>query len=309
MTRNARMTALVCVVLAFATVACAKSKTTTTGSSPTPTPIPTATIGACVTQAGSQAPATPKGVDFKTQLKESGVLNVGSDNDFPPFESIQPGQKDPEGFDVDIYKEVAKRLGVTAKSTTTSFDGLFTQSIPRGQFDVGVSAITIKESRKKTVDFTVPYFQANLSLAVNVAKTPNVKSIDDLAGLTIGVQTGTTGADCAKALVAQGKGKEVKEYDNTGPAFDDLVAGRIGAIVNDQPASEGFIEQNRPTVDVVQVLETNEKYGFAVAKDNPDLRKAISDALVAMMNDGTYAKIYKVWFKTDVPFTVPIATE
>jgi ABC-type amino acid transport substrate-binding protein len=307
MTRNARIAALLGALLCFATVACAKSKTTTT--EPTPTPIPTATIADCVTEAGSQAPATPKGVDFKTQLKEQGVLNVGSDNDFPPFESIQPGQKDPEGFDVDIYKEVAKRLGVTAKSTTTSFDGLFTQSIPRGQFDVGVSAITIKESRKKTVDFTVPYFQANLSLAVNVQKTPTVKTIDDLAGQTIGVQTGTTGADCAKALVTQGKAKDVKEYDNTGPAFDDLVAGRIGAIVNDQPASEGFIEQNRPTIDVVQVLETNEKYGFAVAKTKPDLRKAISDALVAMMNDGEYARIYKVWFKTDVPFTVPIATE
>jgi ABC-type amino acid transport substrate-binding protein len=274
-----------------------------------PTPIPVATIGECVTAAGTQAPTAPKGVDFKTQLKESGVLNVGSDNDFPPFESIQPGKKDPEGFDVDIYKEVAKRLGLTAKSTTTSFDGLFTQSIPTGQFDVGVSAITIKESRKKTVDFTVPYFQANLSLAVNVQKTPTIKGIDDLAGQTIGVQTGTTGADCAKALVTQGKAKDVKEYDNTGPAFDDLVAGRIGAIVNDQPASEGFIQQNRPTIDVVQVLETNEKYGFAVAKTKPDLRKAINDALVAMMKDGTYARIYKVWFKTDVPFTVPIATE
>lgn len=309
MTRNARIMAMLAAVLCFATIACAKSKTTTTQPSESPTPIPTATIGQCVTNAGSQAPAAPKGVDFKTQLKESGVLNVGSDNDYPPFESIKPGEKDPEGFDVDIYKEVAKRLGLTAKSTTTSFDGLFTQSIPRGQFDVGVSAITIKDSRKQTVDFTVPYFQANLSLAVNVAKTPNIKSIDDLAGQTIGVQTGTTGADCAKVLVTQGKAKEVKEYESTGPAFDDLVAGRIGAIVNDQPASEGFIEQNRPTIDVVQVLETNEKYGFAVAKTKPDLRVAINDALVKMMQDGTYATIYEKWFDTKPPFAVPIATE
>ena len=308
MTRNARIIALLAAILTFATVACAKSKTTTTQPTESPTPIPVATIGQCVTNAGSQPPAAPKGVDFKTQLKEAAVLNVGSDNDFPPFESIPPGQKDPEGFDVDIYKEVAKRLGITAKSTTTSFDGLFTQSIPRGQFDVGVSAITIKEARKQTVDFTVPYFQANLSLAVNVEKTPNIKSIDDLAGQTIGVQTGTTGADCAKALVAQGKGKEVKEYDTAGPAFDDLVAGRIGAIVNDQPASEGFIEA-RTALKVVQILETNEKYGFAVAKTKPDLRVAINDALVKMMQDGTYATIYEKWFETKPPFTVPIATE
>ena len=305
--RSSRSALAIAALLSLVTVACGDSTPTVTR--PTPTPIPTATIGQCVTASGTQAPAAPKGVDFKQQLKEQGILNVGSDNEFPPFESIEPGQTEPTGFDVDLYKEVAKRLGLTAKSTTTSFDGLFTQSIPRGQFDIGVSAITIKEERKRSVDFTVPYFAANLSLAVNVKQTPNVKTIDDLAGQTIGVQTGTTGADCAKALVAQGKGKDVKEFDTTGPAFDDLVAGRIGAIVNDRPASEGFIEQNRPTIEVVQVIETNEKYGFAIAKSKPDLRVAINEKLLEIMRDGTFAKIYKKWFKTEPPFTVPIATE
>lgn len=274
-------------------------------TSPTQT-IPTVTIDDCTTDAGSQAPAAPKGVDYKTQLVKAGELSVGSDNAYPPFEEIKPGQSEPVGFDVDIYKEVAKRLDLTAKSTTTDFAALFTQSIPRGQFDVGVSAITIKEERKRTVDFTVPYFEANLSMAVNVTKTPNIKTVDDLAGQTIGVQDGTTGADCADALVKQGKAKEVKRFDTTILAFDDLVAGGVQAVINDRPASEGIIAQNRPTIEVVQILETNEKYGFAISKEKPDLRVAIDGALKAMMEDGTYATIYKTWFKTDPPFDVPI---
>ena len=267
--------------------------------------IPTVTIDDCTTNAGSQAPAAPKGVDYKTQLVKPGELNVGSDNAYPPFEEIRPGASEPVGFDVDIYKEVAKRLGLTAKSTTTDFAALFTQSIPRGTFDVGVSAITIKEERKRTVDFSVPYFEANLSLAVNTTKTPNIKTIDDLAGATIGVQDGTTGADCADAIVNQGKAKEVKRFDTTVLAFDDLVAGGVQAVINDRPASEGIIAA-RSALKVVQILETNEKYGFAISKEKPDLRVAIDGALEAMMKDGTYATIYKTWFDTDPPFTVPI---
>jgi polar amino acid transport system substrate-binding protein len=267
--------------------------------------IPAVTIDDCTTNAGSQEPAAPKGVDYKTQLVKQGELSVGSDNAYPPFEEIRPGASEPVGFDVDIYKEVAKRLGLTAKSTTTDFAALFTQSIPRGTYDVGVSAITIKEERKQTVDFTVPYFEANLSLAVNTTKTPNIKTIDDLAGITIGVQDGTTGADCADALVKQMKAKEVKRFDTTVLAFDDLVAGGVQAVINDRPASEGIIAA-RSALKVVQILETNEKYGFAISKEKPDLRVAIDGALEAMMKDGTYATIYKTWFDTDVPFTVPI---
>lgn len=297
---GARVTSMV-AGLALVLVACAEEKK----APPKPETIPTVAIGECVTNQGVQPPTAPKSVDFKTQLKEPGVLNVGSDNAFPPFEEIKPGATEPVGFDVDLYKEVAKRLGLTAKSTTTDFAGLFTQSIPRGTFDVGVSAITIKESRKQTVDFTVPYFRADLSLAVNAQKTPNIKTIDGLAGQTIGAQDGTTGADCADALVKLGKAKEVRKFKDAPQAFDDLVAGRLAAVVNDRPASEGIIKA-RPALKVVQVIETKEQYGFAISKDKPDLREAINQKLVEIMQDGTYARIYKAWFGTDPPFPVPI---
>jgi ABC-type amino acid transport substrate-binding protein len=268
--------------------------------------IPTVQIGACVTEQGDQQPTAPKGVDWSTQLKEQGVLNVGSDNAYPPFEEIKPGADEPVGFDVDLYTEVAKRLDLEPKSTTTDFDGLFTQSVPDGTFDVGVSAITIKESRKQTVDFTIPYFVADLSLAINVEETPDIEGIDDLEGLTIGAQQGTTGEDCAKFLVEEGKAADVKSYGDASLAFQDLEAGRIAAIVNDRPASQGFIEKNADVLKVAQVIETSEQYGFAISKDKPDLREKINEVLMQIMTDGTYAAIYQKWFGTLPPFEVPL---
>jgi polar amino acid transport system substrate-binding protein len=293
--------------LALALAACGKEETKPVASpSPKPPQIPTVSIGGCQTAQGVRPAAEPKGVDYKTQLKEPGVLNVGSDNAYPPFEEIKPGARTPEGFDVDLYTEVAKRLGLTAKSTTTDFDGLFTQSIPNGTFDIGVSAITIKDTRRETVDFSVPYFAADLSLAVNVDKTPNLKGIDDLSGLTIGAQKGTTGEDCANVLVQTGRAKEVKSYADSGVAFQDLGAGRVAAIVNDRPASQGFIEKNA-SLRVVQVIETREQYGFAISREKPDLRVAIDEKLLQMMRDGSYAAIYQKWFGTLPPFVVPFS--
>ena len=97
MKRAARVGPILFVVLAFVASACAKS-TPRGGGTPTPTvsPTPEVSIGQCETKQGTQAPTTPKGVDYKTQLKEQGVLNVGSDNDFPPFEEIKPGAKAPD---------------------------------------------------------------------------------------------------------------------------------------------------------------------------------------------------------------------
>lgn len=293
-------------VLALLVVACGDD-----GPSGTPSPDPTATgpttvsIDECQTPQGEQSPAEPKGVDFNMQLKEAGTLHIGSDNDFPPFEEIKPGEDKPVGFDVDLYQEIAKRLSLEAVSTTTGFDGLFTQSIPGNEFDLGVSAITIKEERKQTVDFTVPYFEADLSLVVNTEVTPEIKDIEDLAGATIGAQQGTTGEDCANFLVSKGLAAEVKSFDSASPMFQDLSTGGIAAVVNDRPASEGFVDKD-PALAVVQVIETREQYGMAISKDKPDLRVAVNEALTEMMTDGTYATIYEKWFGTAPPFELPI---
>lgn len=278
----------------------------TPSASDSPVELPVVDIGECQTNSGDAAENTPpKGEDFTEQLKEPGVLHIGSDNAYPPFENIEPGAETPTGFDVDLYTEVAERLGLEARSTTTDFDGLFSQSVPDGTFDLGVSAITITDERRGSVDFTIPYFKADLSLAVNTEEDTEIATIEDLSDLTIGAQKGTTGEACAKVLVEQGKAKDVKSYGDAAQAFQDLSQGRIAAVVNDAPASQGFIEQ-AANLEVVQIIRTNERYGFAISKDKPDLRVRIDEVLTEIMEDGTYATIYERWFKTPPPFEVPI---
>lgn len=267
--------------------------------------VSTVSLGDCVTSPDSNtSPAAAKNVDFKTQLKETGKLTVGSDIAFPPFESVDPQSNEPVGFDVDLGKEIAKRLGLTAEFINTGFDALFTQSLPQGQFDVGMSAITVKAERQASIDFTVPYFKADLSLGVEEGS--DVRKIEDLKGQLIGAQAGTTGEDCANVVKDRVGASEVRSFETALQAFDDLSAGRVAGVVNDLPSTNEILAQ-RTGLRLAQIIDTKEVYAIAIGKQKPDLRVAINNALKEMFDDGAYDEIYKKWFKADTPFPLPPA--
>lgn len=291
------------VVLLLLMAACpAEKKATTTGAEEATT----VSLEECVTAPDrALKPASAKGVDYKTQLKEPGKLTVGSDISFPPFESVDPATNEPVGFDVDLGKEIAKRLGLTTEFINTSFDALFTQSLPQGQFDVGISSITVKAERQSSIDFTVPYFKADLSLAVE--NEGGIKEIEDLKGKLIGVQSGTTGEDCAKVIKDQVGATDVRGFETTLQAFDDLDAGRVAGVINDLPSSKEIVAK-RKNLSIPQTIDTKEVYAIAIGKQKPDLRVAINGALKEMFDDGTFDDIYKEWFKVEPPFDLPPAS-
>lgn len=267
--------------------------------------VSTVSLGDCVTAPDEKiAPAAAKGVDYKTQLKTAGKLTIGSDIAFPPFESVDPTSNQPVGFDIDLGKEIAKRLGLEPEFINTGFDALFTQSLPQGQFDIGMSAITVKAERQNSVDFTVPYFKADLSLAAQ--KKSEYDAIEDMKGKLIGAQAGTTGEDCAKVVKDKVEATDVRTFETALAAFDDLVAGRVAGVINDLPSSKEILAQ-RPTLEIAQIIDTKEVYAIAISKDKPDLRVAINKALNDMFDDGTFADIYEQWFKVKPPFDLPPA--
>lgn len=252
------------------------------------------TLQACVVDQGETAAAKTTG---QLETIKPGVLTVGSDTAFPPFESIENGVA--VGFDIDLIKEIAKRLDppLQVEVQSAAFDTIFT-SLAAGKFDVVISAVTIKEDRKKTVDFSEPYFTADLSLSVREEDAESIKGVDDLEGTTIGVQAGTTSEDCAKnALQKEGKVKDVRAYDTIPDAFTDLSAKRVDAVLIDLPTAQQIVERRAGLV-VTQVIRTEEEYGIAVGKNNPDLRVAISASLKNIKDDGTYRRIFVKWFKT-----------
>jgi len=227
-----------------------------------------------------------------TTIKD-GVLQVGSCLDYAPFESIEGG--DEVGFDVDLAEEIATRLGLTVEWVRAEFDTIFTTVAAGGQFDMVAAASTITEERQEVVDFSDPYYNSRQSLAVNTTETPDIASTADIGeGHTVGVQSGTTGADWAEEnLVPQGA--ELKTFQAAPDALRDLEAGGITAVVNDEPSTADIITDLQG-VEIVEPIDTNERYGFALSKDNAELTEAVNGALAEIIADGTYATIFGKYF-------------
>jgi ABC-type amino acid transport substrate-binding protein len=221
-----------------------------------------------------------------------GELRVGSDIPYPPFEFGRA--PDYEGFDVDIVNEIAQRVDLEARFVKTPFDPIF-RNLAQGRFDMVASAATITPERERTVDFSEPYFPADQSLMVK--RGSDVRTVEDLAGQTIGAQLGTTGADYAKD---ETDAETVRTYDLIDDAFKALQAGQIEAVINDFPVSK-YAERSKRDLVVVETIETDENYGLAFAQDSTALRDRVNEALAEMKQDGTYTRIYRKWFEVDPP--------
>lgn len=245
---------------------------------------------------GSGSASEPADEEVSFTTLEEGVLQIGSCLDYKPFEFVKNG--DEMGFDVDLAEEIASRLGLEPQWVTANFDTIFT-SVAGGQFDMVAAASTITEERLATVDFSDPYFNARQGFAVNTDATPDLTSVDDLQeGDVVGVQKGTTGKDWADENLGS-RGIEIKTFDAIPDAFTDLEAGNIVGVVNDEGSSIAEAE-GRPGLAVVEAIDTNEYYGFAFAKENPELTEAVNGALAEIIADGTYAQIFTEWFP-DLP--------
>jgi ABC-type amino acid transport substrate-binding protein len=235
---------------------------------------------------------------------EEGVLQVASCLDFPPFESVKGG--DEVGFDVDLAEEIGSRLGLEVQWVRADFDTVFT-AIAANQFDMVAAAVTstgeLGKERDQIVDFSDPYFNSRQSLAVNVQETPDIASTADLGeGDVIGVQRGTTGKDWAEQNLVD-QGVQLKTYQLVPDVFRDLEAGNITGVINDEPGSVGIIEDLglEGTVEVVEGIDTNEKYSFVFSQDNPELLEAANQALADIIADGTYQTLFQRYFAGEVP--------
>ena len=254
---------------------------------------------------GEEAPTTDEPAAAQTEgdeeepqfeTSEEGKLLIGSCLDYKPFEFVKNGEE--TGFDVELSEEIASRLGLEVEWVRANFDTIFT-AVAGGQFDMVAAASTITDERLQTVDFSDPYFNSRQGFSVNTDETPDIKSTDDLGeGDVVGVQKGTTGKAWAEENLAP-QGVEVKTFEGAPAAFTDLEGGAIVGVINDEGSSIAEVEQ-RPGLEVIQAIDTDEKYGFAFSKDNPELTEAVNGALAEIIEDGTYEDIFTKWFP-DLP--------
>jgi len=226
-----------------------------------------------------------------------GVIKVGMNAEYQPFEFVDEAGAI-VGFDPDLVALIAERAGFDYELVNTRWDGIFV-ALASGEFDMVASAATITDEREEIVDFTNPYFYANQRIAVLESRADEIQDVDDLAGLKVAVQAGTTGDIYASENIP---GVQMLRYDEITLAFQALASGDADAIVNDGPVSADIIEKN-PELGAVLVGPplSEEYYGIAVQPTRPELLDAVNQALAEIIADGTYQELYLKWFGVKPP--------
>jgi polar amino acid transport system substrate-binding protein len=228
----------------------------------------------------------------KVKTIRPGVLLVGSENTYPPFEMTVGNEF--VGFDVDIANAVAARLGLRPQIVKTTF-GKIIPGLRAGNYDVALSALTITPERARLISFSDPYMTADQSICVRLGS--DIKDQAGLAGKTVGVESGTTGEAKAVEIQKSGGIGRIQRFDNIQIAFEALEIGTIDAIINDY-ATNAYISDQRGTTKVAQLIKTNENYGIGIRHGDSQMIAGVNKALAAMLDDGSYKAIYKKWLGT-----------
>ncbi|WDZ95672.1 basic amino acid ABC transporter substrate-binding protein [Herbaspirillum sp. WKF16] len=222
------------------------------------------------------------------------VYRVGVESAYAPFSS-ENEQKTVVGFDIDVMKALAKKIGIEVKFVPTPFESIF-NSLAQGDLDLLISAITITEERKKSVSFSDPYFVATQAIAVPANDT-KVTKMDDLKTLTVGTQSGTSGDDLVQQVLGKNSAK-IKRFESTPLALKELEGGGVDAVVADEPVVKNYIANN-PNSKLRTVNDSafpKEDYGVAVRKDDPELLAKVNKGLAEMKADGSFAAINAQYF-------------
>ena len=210
------------------------------------------------------------------------VLVMATNAAFPPYEYYENGQI--VGIDAEIAKAIADKLGMELRIEDMEFDSIIA-AVQTGKADIGMAGMTVTEDRKLNVNFTDSY--ATGVQVVIVKEGSPIKTIDDLAGKKIGVQTSTTGDIYASDDFGD---ENVERYSKGTDAVAALSAGKIDCVIIDNEPAKAFVAAN----DGLVILDTEyavEDYAICYAKENTELGKKVNDALKELIADGTVQKI------------------
>lgn len=211
------------------------------------------------------------------KIKEDGKIVMLTNAAFPPFEYTANGEV--VGVDVDIAKAIAADLGVELEIQDMAFEGIV-NAIKSGKGSIGVAGMSITEDRKKNVDFSVEYVKSKLFVLVAASET-EITSPDNLTGMTIGVQTGTT----SDVFASDVEGAEISRYGNFLDAATALMSGKVRAIVVDELTSDEILAANPDLIRLADPL-AEEAYAICVQKGNASLLEAVNTTLTRLLEEG-----------------------
>jgi glutamate transport system substrate-binding protein len=260
-------------------------------------------LAGCASEAGNQADdeaaqdtaAVEENVEFEpgsrmAAIAEAGVLRVGTKIDQPGF-GLANTAGEPEGFDVEMAKLIAGKLGLSEDQIefTETVSANREPFLQRGEVDIVVATYTINDARKQVVDFAGPYYEAGQDIMVAKGNPEKIEGPEDLAGKTVCSVEGSTPAETIRTKYPEA---QLVLYDAYSKCADDLTNGNVVAVTTDNVILTGFVAGNPEGFELVGNPFTKEPYGIGLPKGQDDLRGFINDVLEESFDDGSWAEAW-----------------
>ncbi|TWT06909.1 amino acid ABC transporter substrate-binding protein [Planococcus sp. CPCC 101016] len=233
------------------------------------------------------------GEDLLAKVQEEGTLVIGTEGTYPPF-TFHDASGELTGFDVEIAREVAERLGVEAEFLETQWDAMFA-GLDAGRFDMVANQVGINPERQESYEFSDPYITSTAVLVVAEDNT-EIQSFEDLEGKLSAQSLTSNYAETATSF-----GAELEGVEGFNQAIELLNSGRVDATVNDNLTVLDFLNQ-RPDANVKVVDESEDaaQSGLLFRQDSGAIVDEVNQALADMIEDGTYDEISEKWFGENV---------
>lgn len=234
--------------------------------------------------------------DSLKRITEKGTFILGLDDSFPPM-GFRNESNEIIGFDIDVAKEVCKRLGVELVLQPISWTAK-EQELNSYNIDCIWNGMSVNDERKEKMSLSIPYLKNSMSFVVKDGN--NIISLDSLKGKKIGVQSGSTAEEILKESEIYSQISEVISYQDNITAFMDLEINQIDSVFLDNVVANYYIaENNKPYIVLEEGLE-DEEYAIGFRKQDIELCSKINEILKEMKKDGSIAEISTKWFGKDI---------
>ena len=223
---------------------------------------------------------------------------VVTENAYPPLQFVDPKSGQAIGWEYDAMNEIAKRLNFKVEYQNTSWDAMI-QAVSDGQYDLGMTGITIKDDRKEKVDFSEPYMRSQQLMLVrgDESRFTDAKSFAALDSGLIAAQPGTSPFYTAVYEILDGNeaNPRIKLFETFGATVQALKAGDVDLVLTDSTAGQGYVKASNGTLKIVGEPLGTEDFGF-IFKKGSDLVGPVNAAVAALKADGTMDALNKKWF-------------
>ncbi len=245
------------------------------------------------------------------QIKKAGVLRVGVEATYPPFTYREKGKF--VGYDMDILKIFAEELGVEAEVIDTQWSGII-PALYAGRFEIIMTCMSYNKSRIEKVGFSIPYAEASQALLIRADDKDKIKSLDDMAGMVIGIKLGSPGEamlpDMEKSLKSSA-GKSFsghKIYDDHPSAYLALSQGSVDGVLNTLPTLAQVLKDRPGHYAIVRGVAYQNWAGFAMRKEDTEVKAFTDMMLTKLKKDGRLAELQKKWFGFEMDLAEQIPT-